>query len=65
MKKGDAFCLYPETVPEVKLKSFRVMALAEEISRQPSIDCVVWLLVASLMQIYNEKKHGKIQNVQF
>ena len=51
MKKGDAFCLYPETVPEVKLKSFRVMALAEEISRQPSIDCVAWLLVVIFMLI--------------
>ena len=31
--------------------------LLEEISRQPSIDCVLWLLVVSLTQIY----HGKEQ----
>ena len=39
------------------------MALAEEISREPRIDCVI-----TLMQIYNEKeqtKQGKIPNVQF
>jgi hypothetical protein len=39
--------------------------LAEEISKQPSVDCVVGLLVAGFMQIYNEKEQaeqGKIQN---
>jgi hypothetical protein len=32
------------------------MTLAEEISRQPSIICVVWLLVVTLLQIYKEKE---------
>jgi hypothetical protein len=41
---------------DAKLKSFKLMALAEEISRQPSIYCVLWLLVTSLMEIYNEKE---------
>ena len=43
------------------------MVLAD-ITKQPSIDYVVWLLLASLMQIYNEKEQdqqGKIQNVSF
>jgi len=35
------------------------MALAEGISRQPSINCVGWLLMATLMQ------GKKIQHVQF
>ena len=42
--------------------------MAVEISRQPSIDYTTGLLVAILMQIYNEKEQaepGKIQNVQF
>jgi hypothetical protein len=39
---------------ETKLKSFGLMALTVEISRQPSVDCVAWSLVATLMQIYNE-----------
>ena len=42
--------------------------MAEEISKQPSIDSVVCLLVFTFMQIYNEKEQaeqGRIQNVQF
>lgn len=42
--------------------------MAEDISKELSIDCVVWLLVVSIIQIYNEKDEvgqGKIQNVQF
>ena len=44
------------------------MVMAVEISRQHSIECVVWLLVFTLMKIYNEKEQAeqeKIQNVQF
>lgn len=33
------------------------MALAEEISRQPSIDCATWLLVIILMQ--GKEKHKR------
>jgi hypothetical protein len=43
------------------------MALAEETSRQPSIDFVIWLLVATVIQIYNVKVQvgqGEIQNMQ-
>ena len=42
--------------------------MAEEISRQPSVDSVAWLLVVTFMQIYNEKEQagqGKMQDVQF
>lgn len=44
------------------------MALAEEISRQSNIDSVLWLLVITFMQIYNEKEQAeqrKTQNLQF
>jgi hypothetical protein len=40
------------------------MALAEKISRQPSIDSVMWLLVITLKQINKGKEQtvqGKIQ----
>ena len=53
---------------EAQLKTFRLMALTEEISGQPSIGSVLWLLEIILMQICNEKeqaKQGKLQNVQF
>ena len=42
-------------LPEVKLRKYRLMALAEEIFRQSSMDFVAWLLVAKLVQIDNEK----------
>ena len=35
------------------------MTLAEDISKQPNIDCVAWLLVAILMQICNERDHAE------
>ena len=44
---------------EDKLKSFRLMALTNSISRQTSIDFVLWFLVASLMEIHNEKEQDE------
>lgn len=54
-------------MPESKLKSL-LRPLAGETSRQPNINCVVWLLVLTLMQTYNVKKQARQrerQNVQF
>ena len=42
--------------------------MSEEISRQPSIDPVLWLLMVTLVKIYNQKvlaEQGKLQNVNF
>lgn len=42
------------------------MALAEGLSRWPRADCVVWLLLITLMQIYTENEQaGQRQNVEF
>lgn len=41
------------------MKSFGLIPLAEEISKQPSIDSAVWLLVLTLMKIYNEKEQAE------
>jgi hypothetical protein len=42
------------------LENFKLVSLAEEISRQPRIDCITWLLVGTLLQISVEKEeHGK------
>lgn len=60
MKNVASFCSSPKNLLEAKLKSFRLTALAK-ISRQPSIDCVAWLLVAMLMQIYKGKEQGEEQ----
>lgn len=51
-----------------KDKRFGLVALTKKTARQLSIDCVVCLLVVTLMQIYNEKEQagqGEVQNVQF
>lgn len=51
-----------------KLKSFTLRTLTEEISKQPSIDCAVWLSVLSFMQKFGAKKKatlGLMSNVDF
>ena len=51
---------------EAKLKSLGLMVLSKEISGCSGIDLVMWLLVVTLTQIYNEKKQAeqeKLQNV--
>lgn len=40
-KNVAAFCLCPKNLPEATLKSFELISLAEEISRQPSINHVM------------------------
>ena len=50
------------------MKSFGLIPLAEEISKQPTIDSIVCLLMVTLMKIYNENeqtKQSKLQNVNF
>ena len=38
------------------MKIFGLILLAEEISKEPTIDSVGWLLVVNLIKIYNEKE---------
>ena len=62
-----AFCSCPKSLSETKVKSFGLIPLAEEVLIQSSIDSVVLLLVATLIQIYNKKEQAekvKIQNIQ-
>ena len=64
VKKVAAFCPCLNSLPEAKVKSFGLIMLAEEISKHPSIDSGVWLLVFMLTKIYNDKKqadHGILQ----
>ena len=42
VKKVAAFCPYWKSLPEAKVKRFGLIPLAEEISKQPSIDSVMW-----------------------
>jgi hypothetical protein len=62
IKNVAAFCFCPQKhLPEVKLKCFGLTTLAK-ISRQPSIDCVCWLLGATLTKVYNEKEQASKQH---
>ena len=56
-----------QILPKTEINSFRLILLAEEIQKQPSIDSVVWFLVVTLMKIYEKKQaeQGKLQNVHF
>jgi hypothetical protein len=51
-----AFCPCLKSLPEAKLKSFALVALAEKISEQRNIDFVVQLLVLPPMKTYHEKE---------
>ena len=51
VKKEAAFCPCLKSLPEAKMKSFGLIPLAEEISKQPSLDSAVWLQVLTLMKI--------------
>jgi hypothetical protein len=48
-----AFCPCPARCPPQKKNlpgdKFKIFGFAEEISKQPSVDFVMWLLVVSLM----------------
>lgn len=50
--------------PESKVKTFGLITLGE-FSKQPNIDCELWLLVITVMRIYNEMEQvyqRKLQN---
>jgi hypothetical protein len=50
VKNVAAFCPCLKSLPEAKMKRFRLNALAKEISKQPDISSVVWLLKFTLMK---------------
>lgn len=63
----STFCSCPKNLHEVKLR-FGLMKLTGEISRQPSIKYLVWFLVITVMQIYNNRRNldeEKYKTVQF
>lgn len=67
-KNEAAFFPCPRNLPEVKLRSIGLISLVEEISRQPYIDSITWLLVSILTQVYGEKEQARqkeISNTQF
>ena len=49
VKNVAAFCP-SKSLPEAKVKRFRLITLKKEISKQPIINSVVWLLKFTLMK---------------
>jgi hypothetical protein len=43
VKNVVAFCPCPRSLPEAKVKRFRLTALTNEVLKQPSIDSVLWV----------------------
>lgn len=48
-KNVAAFSPFHKNLPVAKLDHFVLMTLAEEVSKQPNTDCVIWLLVIILI----------------
>lgn len=61
VKNVPAFCPFPKSLSEAKLKSFGLIAFVDEISKQPLVDCVMWLLVDSLFLKFIFKFHFTFQ----
>ena len=59
VKNAAVFCPCLKSLPDAKLKNFHLMLLAEELLKQPHVDYAMRLLVASLMQMYNEKRQAE------
>jgi len=54
-KNVAAFCHCPKSVPEVKVKRFRLIALKKEVSKQPGNFCCVITKVHAYEEHFNEK----------
>jgi hypothetical protein len=63
------FCLYPENLCESEFKSDNLISLVEEISGQPSIQAVAWLLLANFVKIYSrngtKSEQKDLKNMHF
>lgn len=58
VKNVDALCPCLKNLPEVKVKSFRLIALAKELSQQPSTDCLVihsWVFLIKCSKLRKDK----------
>jgi hypothetical protein len=53
-KNLSMFCPCLVTLWEAEFKSNKLINLAEEISRYPSIQVVAWVLLAAFYQVYSE-----------
>lgn len=64
VKNVADFCTYPKTQPKAKVKRFQLIALAEEISKQPNIDTAL-LFILMKMILLKQCKLRKEKNAWF
>ena len=67
VRKAATFGHSQNSLPEAIGKTSELILLSEENSKQGSIDSEVWLLVVTLVEIYNEKEKAeqdKLQNLK-
>jgi hypothetical protein len=55
VKNVAASCSYPKGLPEAKVKIFRLIALAKEISKHPSIESFLWFTLTKNSLIKQNK----------
>ena len=68
LKNVAVFIFVQKNLTETKLKSVGLMTLGEKIARQPTMSCILCLLVVSPMQIHNEMEQvgqGEIKYRQY
>ena len=67
MKNVAAFGHCLKSLPEAKVKRLRLIALTKEVSKQPGINSVVWLLKYTLMNNMNKilMKRSKLRKEKY
>ena len=61
MKNVAAFCPCLNSPSKTKVKRFRLIALAKDISKQPKIDSVLWFTLMKSILI----KHSKLRKEKY
>ena len=69
VKKVAVFCSCLKSLNNVKPMCFELILFSEEMSKQSGIDSAVFLLVVTLIKIYNKKKNNlsrvNFKNINF
>lgn len=63
VKNVAAFCPCPKSLPEAKVKRFRLITLTMEVSKKPSFNFA--LLIASILIKHSKLRVKKLQNIWF
>lgn len=56
-------CRYHKKLPEAKVENSGLISLEWNVSTECGIDSVEWLLIISLLCVYNKKKQKWVRNI--